>query len=152
MTKNPSRHILQNFFDEGIELPHDASLWLLSVWDITQFLDDVADDDEVARDDLNEVINHILIHMPGNSFFLQYPSQLLTAVSTMICKWQASDKLERFGSADERTYMWRAGYYDVILTVMILCHGMEKAISHSADILCLYGESFESYKKEFENA
>ena len=70
MTKNPSRHILQNFFDEAIELPQDASLWLLSVWDITQFLDDVADDDEVARDDLNEVINHILIHMPHICFFI----------------------------------------------------------------------------------
>lgn len=151
MNELSARNILEAYFIEVLDLPENAREWLLGLWDATQFLDDVADKDDVSRDQLNNAVNQLLIQMPANSFFMQHPSQLLASVAVFIAKWQASDHLERSGRADEKSYMWRAGYYDVILVVTILCHGLKTGSDVAADILSLYGESYESYKEEFGN-
>ena len=144
--------VLEEFFNEVLLLPQEATQWLLDLWDAIQFLDDVADKDEISRDRLNAAMNKLLVQMPANNFYNTYPTQLLNAICVAICKWQASDMLERFNRQDERTYMWRAGYYDIVLSVTILCNGMHNAIQHAPDILCLYGESYQSYLKELSNA
>jgi hypothetical protein len=70
----------------------------------------------------------------------------------MILKWQASDKVERVGKHDEVSFVWRAGYYDVVLTVVRLCHGVAIAHQCAADVMRLYGEKYSEYVKEFDNA
>ena len=143
--------ILKEFYDEVLQLPKEASDWLLALWHTTQVLDDVADGDKIERSDFNVALNQLLVEMPANQFFAQNAPQLLMSVAVFIAKWQASDFLERLDRADERTFMWRAGYYDVILTVVILCHGLHTATKMAPDIMSLYGESYESYKEEFPN-
>lgn len=143
--------VLREFFSDVLDLPHDASEWLLSLWHTTQFLDDVADGDKIDRSDFNYALNKLLVEMPASQFFSQNAPQLLMSVAVFIAKWQASDFLERLDKADQRTFMWRAGYYDVILTVVILCHGLHTATKMAPDIMSLYGESYESYKEEFPN-
>ena len=143
--------VLKEFYSEVLDLPQDASDWLISLWDTTQFLDDVADGDKIERKQLDSAINQLLVGMPANQFFAQNAPQLLMSVAVFIAKWQASDFLERLDRADQKTFMWRAGYYDVILTVVVLCHGIEAATKIAPDILSLYGESYESYKEEFPN-
>lgn len=140
---------LKTHFEYALNLPSDASSWLVDIFEITQFLDDVVDGDEIERKDANSAIWKILVSAPTNQFFLNNYVLLTPVVANAIMKWQASDAVERDGFADERSYMWRAGFYDVILSVVQICHGATKAIELAPKVMTMYGESYESYKKEF---
>lgn len=143
------RHDLEIHFRQALNLPPSATAWLLGLWDAIQILDDVADGDEITRDDLNRGIFQMLVAMPANPFFAANSSALLSSVTSMILKWQASDAAERCGTANEVSYVWRAGYYDVILMVVHLCHGYDRAVELAPVVMSLYGETFDEYSKEF---
>jgi hypothetical protein len=48
--------------------------------------------------------------------------------------------------------MWRAAYYDLILEVVRLVHGFDEAANAAEYVAKLYGETYEDYVKEFNNA
>lgn len=134
-----------------LNLPQSAAEWLMMLWNAIQVFDDVADGDAVERKDLDGVIWNTLVAMPQNQFFAANSAALLPLVSSMILKWQASDRMEREGMADAKSYMWRAGYYDVVLAVFNLCHGVQTATENAHIVMNMYGETFADYMKEFEN-
>jgi hypothetical protein len=140
---------LRHHFAVTLELPDAAVEWLLDVWRMIQMLDDVADGDPVSRDDLNAVIWAALVTMPANPFFLANAAALQTALAQLVLKWQASDDAERQGQADARSYMWRAGYYDLILLVVLLTKGHADAMKDAKTVMHLYGETLHEYLKEF---
>jgi hypothetical protein len=144
--------ILKLHFEKTLELPQEAVQWLIDVWGCIQFFDDVADGDKIARENLDKVIWTTLVSAHTNPFFEAKKMALLPAVAVAILKWQASDAVEREGKADAKSYMWRAGYYDLVLLVVQLCHGQEIALKVAPTVMRLYGETFEDYKKEFSNA
>lgn len=133
-------------------LPDEAIDWLNQVWDVMQFFDDVADNDKVNRKDLDRAIWGSFVGMPGNEFYIKNCQILLPVLATSILKWQGSDKAERSGFADEKSFMWRAGFYDVILIVMQICFGAEITVAHADQIMRLYGENFNDYLREFNHA
>lgn len=139
---------MKNFF----MLPNDAIEWLLMLWQAIQLFDDVADNDEIKREDLDKVIWNTLVAMPENDFYKRHCSVLAPIVASMILKWQASDQAEKTGNADEKSFVWRAGYYDVLLICIQLCHGTENAIKASFHVMNMYGEKFKDYLKEFDHA
>lgn len=122
------------------------------VFESIQVLDDVADGDAIERPDLDKAIWHLFVAMPANPFFQANSSALLPALATAICKWKASDDAEKANKPDEKSYMWRAGFYDVLVTVYILCFGRDLALENAGKVLGLYGETFEDYKREFNHA
>jgi hypothetical protein len=136
----------------SLMLPPAAQEWLLMLWQAIQTFDDYADNDVVKRDDLDATIWNTLVAMPQNPFFAQHAAALLSALSVAILKWQASDRQERAGAADARSFVWRAGYYDVVLLTVQLVHGPAAATAVSNKVLGLYGESLDDYMKEFGNA
>lgn len=69
-----------------------------------------------------------------------------------ILKWQASDRAEREGHADAMSFVWRAGFYDIVLMVVQLCHGRQVAQSCAHHVMGLYGEKLDDYLKEFNHA
>ena len=140
---------LRLHFAETLDLPSAAVEWLLDVWRMIQMLDDVADGDPVSRDDLNDVIWASLVTMPANPFFLANAAALQTALAQMVLKWQASDDAERQGQADARSFVWRAGYYDLVLLVVLLTKGHATAMSQAKTVMHLYGETLHEYLKEF---
>ncbi len=142
--------LVENFVRFG--LPAPAIEWLLMVWDAIQVFDDVADGDEVKREDLDIVIWNSLVGMHQNAFWQANANSLLPVMATMVLKWQASDQAERDGKADARSFVWRAGYYDVVLMAVTLCHSAKQAKDLSRYVMELYGEKFEDYLKEFGNA
>ena len=148
----PVREILEHHLIETLALPGQAVAWLVGMWDAIQFLDDVADGDEVSRAQLDRALNQLLVAMPSNPFFVAHASALLPVVAVQLLKWQASDRAEREGLADARSYMWRAGYYDLILLAVQICHGYETAVEMAPVVMKLYGEKLEDYQKEFEYA
>jgi hypothetical protein len=133
-------------------LPEPAVNWLMTMFDVIQTLDDFADGEQVERKDLDALIWNTLVALPGNAFFMQHAGMLLPVIAMAILKWQASDQAEREGRADERAYMWRAGYYDLVLMAVLLTHGSLKTTEISEKIMRLYGEEFKDYIKEFHNA
>jgi hypothetical protein len=148
MTNAPE--ILQEAFDL-FELPPDAARWLLDLWHVTQVFDDVADGDPVDRGALDGAIWKGLVGMPANPFFIAHGATLMPVLATAILKWKASDTAEREGKADVKSFVWRAAYYDVVMCVVLLCHGPESAMAMSEGVMALYGEDFAKYREEFPN-
>ena len=93
-----------------------------------------------------------LVSMPGNPFYQAHAPALQAAVATAILKWHAANVAEAAGKADERSYIWRAAYYDVVLLVTLLCHGKEYALRMAPTIMLMYGEPFADYREEFPDA
>ena len=135
-----------------LALPAPAIDWLLMLFEAIQVFDDVADGDPVEREDLNAVIWNTLVGMNQNIFWIANSHSLAPVVATMILKWQASDQAERDGKADAKSFVWRAGYYDVVLMTVALCHGTQQATDKAQQVMELYGETFEDYMKEFDHA
>lgn len=133
-------------------LPAPAVEWLLMLWGAIQVFDDVADGDPVEREDLNATIWNTLVGMSQNTFWQANSQTLAPVVASMILKWQASDQAERAGKADARSFVWRAGYYDVVLMAVAVCHGTQRATRAAQQVMELYGETLEDYMKEFSHA
>jgi hypothetical protein len=142
---------LKDNLEKSFALPPDAVDWLMSLWHVLQVFDDYADGDPVERKDLDATIWNTLVGMPSNPFFAKNCSSLLPVMSMLILKWQASDKAEREGTADQRSFVWRAGYYDVLLMTVQLVHGTDAAHKIAHHVMSFYGESYEEYKQEFPN-
>ena len=141
------QHLNQHFID--LRLPPAAIDWLLGVWNAIQVLDDAADNDPIVPDDLHRAIHYLFVDLPANPFFARNAGILLPALSLMILKWKASDDAEREGNADARSFVWRAGYYDVVLAAVAAAHGRAEALAVARKVLSLYGETLHEYLKEF---
>jgi hypothetical protein len=143
---------LRQHFEGALALPLDAVQWLLDLWRVIQMLDDVADNDPIAREELNSTIFLVLVGLPASPFFQTHAKNLLPVLASAVLKWQASDAAERNGKADAKSFVWRASYYDVVLMVVLLCHGAETAARAATYVMSIYGEVFDDYLKEFPNA
>lgn len=149
-TNQPSeREILAYNLRDLFRLSPESTDFLLRTWDAIQFFDDLADNTPTTRDALDKTIWDFFIGLSANPFYQKYIVALQSQLATMILKWQASDRAERAGSADERSFVWRAGYYDLILFVFACEYGADKAKVAALAILGSYGEKFEDYLKEF---
>jgi hypothetical protein len=74
---------------------------------------------------------------------------LQAGLALLVMKWKASDDAERAGQADARSFIWRAGYYDLVLLVVLLTKGHATAMKNAVKIMHLYGEQLDVYLKEF---
>lgn len=126
-------------------LPVEARAWLLDLWNLTQVLDDAMDGDMLARADVSRATWAIFQDMPLNHFYREYTAVLQPVLVLQILKWEGANQIEAAGFASEKSYMWRAGYYDVVLMCCHLC-GITNA-GHACSEL--YGETFAEYMGEF---
>lgn len=143
------KDVLRGHF-ESFHLPPPAIDYLLVLWEAIQFFDDVVDCKKVDRKDFDSVLWNMFVGLPMNQFYVTYSAHLLPVLSNAILKWQASDHAERNSTADAKSFVWRASYYDIVLTVVQLCHGPQFAIDNAESIMRLYGENFNDYMKEYE--
>ena len=141
---------LEDHFINALDLPQPAADWLLDLWRVIQVFDDIHDGDEVA--DVMPALWAGLVTMPGNPFYLTNAAALQAAVATAILKWHAANEAEDARQADERSYVWRAAYYDVVLLAVLLSHGQAEALRLAPVVMMMYGEPFAAYQEEFPNA
>jgi len=135
---------------DALALPPDAVEWLTMLYEATQTFDDYADGDKVSRRDFDALLWNTLVAIPQNSFFRAHCVTLSPLIATSILKWQAADSIERGkGVPDARSFVWRAGFYDLVLMCVQLVHGPQIAIENAHHVLNLYGESFNDYLGEF---
>lgn len=133
---------------ESYGIPDDAREWLMSLWNLIQVFDDMADGDFPDRDKLDIAIYDAIVGMSDNQFFVAHRHILLPILSVQILKWKASDTAEREGKASALTYGWRAGYYDVVVAVAQIVHGTEATMHIAHRLLELYAEPFDDYLEE----
>lgn len=144
--------VIRKHLEDTLALPAPAVDWLSTLWEVIQTFDDLVDGDAVERQELDALIWNALIALPCHPFFVAHSHTLGVALSTATLKWQASDRAERDGQADARSFAWRASFYDVVLVVLNLCYGPHVAQSKAHLVMHLYGEKLEDYLKEFEHA
>lgn len=135
-----------------LNLPEPTVRWLLDFWNVIQGLDDWRDNDEVSPQEKEAVIYKVMFLLPNNPFFQYHSKELLPIVSNLVLRWIGANRLEDNKEDLHKAYMWRAAYYDLILEVVRLVHGFEAAANASDFVARLYGETFEDYVKEFQNA
>lgn len=134
---------------ENLDLPPEAAAWLMDIWRMIQMLDDVADGDAIERDRLDQAIWASLVTMPANPFYIANFQALQAGLALQILKWQAAEDAERTGQADPRSFIWRAGFYDLVLLVVLLTKGHAGAMKDAVKVMHLYGETLHEYLKEF---
>ena len=139
---------LQAYF-QAMNLPPDAARFLLVVYEAWQVFDDFADGDPVKREDLHATLWNVFVGLPSNPFYQAHMAALIPALGTGILKWLAADTVERAGEADEVSFVWRAGFYDLVVLVAQLALGPAEAMRLAPSMLKLYGEKFADYRKEF---
>lgn len=143
---------LRRNFREGFDLPEEAVEWLVALWQVIQLFDDIVDGDPIDRDDADQALWNALIGLPANKFFQQNSTILFPLMSIALLKWKASDTVEREGNACATSFVWRAGYYDLVLAAVQITHGTQAAMEIGGAVLKLYGESLEDYMKEMSDA
>lgn len=129
-----------------LELSPDANNLVLDVWALIQVFDDIEDGDKPKKDESERALYASLVGLPSNPFYRQNLATIGPALLLMIEKWKAANIVESNGKHDAKSYMWRAGFYDVLALVCI-CDGKRPQLA-----LALYGESYENYMKEFDHA
>lgn len=131
---------LQKHFDT-LGLPPSVQSWLLDLWALIQVLDDAADGDKPDPAAVRKATWAIFQNMPLNDFYRQYQAMLQPVLILQLLKWEAANEVEAKGLASEKTYVWRAGYYDVVLMCCLLC-GRDD-VGHG--VMEMYGETFAEY-------
>jgi hypothetical protein len=145
---NPAESLRQAFTQWG--LPVDATVFLLKIWDAIQFLDDVKDGHPVSNVDAG--IYTLIVGIPSDDFLARNRPLLSGALVTAYHKWQAANVLEAQRRELDKCYMWRAGYYDLVMLVVSLCLPREETEVIAPKVLALYGESREDYLQEMGSA
>jgi hypothetical protein len=125
----------------SLGLPEAARAWLLDLWCVIQVLDDAADGDR--SEDAGRAAMAVFWDLPLNPFYRDHVAALQPVLMLQVLKWRAANALEAIGAADERTYMARAGFYDVVMMVCQLC-GVK---DFEAECLMLYGETYAQYQE-----
>jgi len=130
----------------------DGGAWLALLWDAIQGLDDWYDGD--PHDDPGRVIHIVLHDLWSHPFFRQHSAYLLPHLSAMVLKWRGANQIEAKKNADQyaKSYMWRAGYYDIVLMALALCVGPDVAAAKAHEVAAMYGEGFYDYVEEMNHA
>lgn len=133
---------LQKHFDT-IGLPPQAQAWLLDLWNLIQVLDDATDGDKADPLAVRRATWAIFQNMPLNDFYRQYVAILQPVLVLQLLKWEGANVVEARGEANEKSYVWRAGFYEVVLMCCHLC-GLND-MAHAC--MEMYGETFDEYKE-----
>jgi hypothetical protein len=139
-----------NGFIEVFGFSRDAAEWLIDIYIVFQTFDDYADGDDVSEERLSQLIYKTLVSLPSNPFFKMNSAVLLPILANSILKWKASDTAERNGNADEKSFIWRASYYDIVLAVLNIFYGPDLAMKNAHKVMEIYAEKFSEYIKEFK--
>ncbi len=122
-------------------LPVEARTWLLDLWNLIQVLDDAFDGDKPDPAAVRRATWAIFQNMPLNDFYRQYAAILQPVLVLQLLKWDAANAVEALQLQNEKSYVWRAGFYEVVLMCCHLC-GIND-VGHAC--MELYGETFAEY-------
>lgn len=134
-----------------LNLQGDARRLMLDLWSLIQVFDDAEDGGKIDKEELDRALWAAFVSLPTNEFFVANRHALGGIISVQIFKWRAANQAERSGKADEKSFVWRAGYFDILMYVFALVYGKDIASKSASDVMGRYIETFDDYKKEFRS-
>jgi hypothetical protein len=111
--------------------------------------DDLIDKDKVNEDaEILRVFRYLIFSIPTNPVYRAIPS-LPDHMMNIYLRWIDSTNMEKMENPDiEKTYMLRAGLYDLMSIIACYLYGAEWAEEIGPQIRSLYGETIESLRGE----
>jgi hypothetical protein len=106
----------------------EAAKYLHMIGHVYRVLDDVYDGDyPVKCGDIFDAIEHLLIGIPSNRFFIQHQDKLTSQHITAYNAWMASNRWTK-GNLEQRVFshVWRGDYQAVLGLVTLLTQGIDK--------------------------
>jgi hypothetical protein len=133
-------------FYKGNESAISLSMMLidsLHVWD------DLIDGDEVSSDNVNRVFRYLIYDIPLNPVYRLIPG-MPDHLLNVYLRWRDATEMEAEEKPDlEKTYMLRAGLYDIFSLIAYHLCGDDWSQKIGPDIRKLYGETLDDLKGEF---
>ena len=127
-------------------LDPDAVKLCLELLYLANFYDDVYDGDKPK--DVYKALMIDMVSIRRNPFYLRFQDELNTLITSMSLQWIAANKLEEGKEHLEKSYMLRAGAYQIFAYCAFLCGGLDHYKNCGHEIYKLYGETFQDYSQE----
>ena len=131
--------VLHSFFTD-----EKAIALLLDLWLIMQCWDDAEDGDPNSHH--SKAYRAALLSLPDNPHYLSCSVPFL--VRQAYFDWVAANQFESEKEQPHKSYMLRAGYYRIIISLIASIEGIEAAEQQAADVWRCYGETFQQYEEE----
>ena len=114
----------------------DAVDFVTIYGDMTEYLDDVMDGEEVTSERTTRMTFHALIDFPTNRFFLQWGNILVPQISMFVCAWLDSVAMEkeRDPLMLDHAHSMRFIYTRIVHSVVEILHGREEMLRLAPEI------------------
>lgn len=134
---------------KGEQSAINLSIMLLEV---VHVWDDFIDGDPVAPENIDRVFRYLIYDIPVNPVYKLIPS-LPDHMLNVYLRWRDATAMEKEKTPDlEKTYMLRAGIYDIFILIAHHLYGEEWSRDVGVKVRKMYGETLSSLKEEFKNA
>ncbi len=119
-------------------------LYVVHVWD------DLIDEDKTLNSShINLAFRYVIYDIPMNKYMSR---ELNTLWLNCYNQWQAANEMELKKEQYEKAYMLRAQIYSCFIGIAANIFGVQYAESISYKVYSFYGENFEKYKEEMNDA
>lgn len=116
--------------------------------EIAHAWDDIVDGDDIAETDVNRIFRYLIFDIPKSPIYQAIPS-LPDHLLNVFLRWRDANKLERMEPPEvEKSYMLRAGIYDIFQLIAYHMYGDEWAEEIGPKVRLLYGETIEGLRGE----
>jgi len=105
----------------------EAAKYLHMIGHVYRVMDDVYDGDfPITRGDIFNAMEHLLIGIPSNRFFIQHQDKLTSQHITAYNAWVAANRWAK-GNLEQRVFshVWRGDYQAVLGLVALLTQGID---------------------------
>ena len=113
-----------------------AVRFIVDIGNVAEVWDDLVDKDkDVKTDEINNVFYTLLIELPLNPFFDKFKRELTPLMVAGINAWHDANELEKGSDNDKAmAYVLRDWYVELVMFVVYLLHGKDRARSLSMEI------------------
>jgi len=144
--------ILENLFSYACKRQQDAIRYCMCVWRVCHFWDDIIDGDPVTKQEANEAMSSAMVEINRNPFFKNNIDVLNGVVSLIVANWHVANEYEAAKHHLEKAYMLRAYLYNLPIICAFIIDGQPWANQVAKVAWESYGETFQSFIEEIENA
>lgn len=126
----------------------DAVNLSMMLLEVAHLWDDLIDKDPVTDDEINKVFKYLIYDIPMNPVYRVIPG-INCHLLNVYLRWRDANDMETEDDPDfEKTYMLRAGIYDLFSLITFHLYGDERSKELGPKIRSLYGETLDSLRGE----
>lgn len=138
---------LEDRFREWFKGDADAVQFASLLWSATQEWDDVKDEGQAPSDAL---MFWLSFGMEVDPFYSRFAHLMRPCLMSSYLRWQASNVLDHEPDQVAKSYMLRAGIYDVWHMMAFIVGGHDWAVEIGPAIYREYGETVDELRKEMQ--